>query len=352
MLRFIRKKLLTPVIHQLLLTQEKIDSINTKLDEINAKTESTEHIEEPQSTETSLIALSTLKEVYDLHEQASINSKTEEERVNTLSNYYHAPIDLNIPSDPFSQEYRDFILKFYREIYGENYSVINERLDIDVDSYSRRPNIYRIGGSRFLGAFLEAIGQILQVADVPQGARVIEYGPGEGQIALAFARLGCDVTVVDIEPRYHKIIQKQAEMLDLEIKCIEGEFTQPVDGKYDCIVFFEAFHHALDHLEILESLQGMLTENGKIIFSGEPILARDDYWSPTLPYPWGLRLDALSLCAIKTYGWLELGYQESYFYEILSRTGLSGCKITSPTNLRGTCYVATKSSQCQIENNS
>jgi hypothetical protein len=41
-----------------------------------------------------------------------------------------------------------------------------------------------------------------------------------------------------------------------------------------------------------------------------------------LPYPWGLRLNGESLRAIGKWGWLELGFSESYFYELLHRNDL------------------------------
>jgi hypothetical protein len=51
-----------------------------------------------------------------------------------------------------------------------------------------------------------------------------------------------------------------------------------------------------------------------VFFASEPI---DD----SFDVPWGLRLDGESLWAIRRNGWLELGFQESYFLRTLQHLG-------------------------------
>jgi hypothetical protein len=50
-----------------------------------------------------------------------------------------------------------------------------------------------------------------------------------------------------------------------------------------------------------------------VLWAGEPIAP--------MSYPWGLRLDGYSLWSTRTHGWLELGFDEGYFAEVLARTG-------------------------------
>ena len=38
-----------------------------------------------------------------------------------------------------------------------------------------------------------------------------------------------------------------------------------------------------------------------------------------MEYPWGPRLDGLSVWSTRTYGWLELGFDSDYFTTALSR---------------------------------
>jgi hypothetical protein len=70
-------------------------------------------------------------------------------------------------------------------------------------------------------------------------------------------------------------------------------------------------------------LHNVLRPGGKVFFAAEPI---DD----SFPVPWGLRLDGESLWAIRRNGWLELGYQESYFVRTLHHLGWVSHKHVSP----------------------
>jgi hypothetical protein len=82
---------------------------------------------------------------------------------------------------------------------------------------------------------------------------------------------------------------------------------------FDAAVFFESFHHCDDHHAMLARLQRVVAPSGVVAFAAEPI--------GNLPYPWGLRLDGLSLWCVRQYGWLELGFTERYFAEALGRHG-------------------------------
>ena len=266
---------------------------------------------------------------------------SEAARVAMLSDYVLADLGQRMPDDPFSPEYRQAVLEFYYRVKrSDSYDpATDERLAFDPVARARRPSIYE-HNAHFLGSFLEAIGQILQVANVGPGARVIEYGAGDGQIALALARMGCDVTVLDIEPRYLESIRLQAQMLGVSIQTLQAEFMAPVPGPVDLVIFFEAFHHALDHQQLLRQLHDVVAPGGRIIFAGEPIIPADSFYRHATPVPWCLRLDALSLSATRALGWLELGFQEGYFLQLLRHTGWKPSREVSRTNIRGTCYVA------------
>jgi hypothetical protein len=54
------------------------------------------------------------------------------------------------------------------------------------------------------------------------------------------------------------------------------------------------------------------------------------------------RLDLLSLRATRTFGWMELGFQEEYFYRLLLRGGWLPRKHLCPLTDRGTLYTARK----------
>ena len=61
---------------------------------------------------------------------------------------------------------------------------------------------------------------------------------------------------------------------------------------------------------------------GAIVFAGEPLL-RD------APIPWRVRLDGHSLWAIRTFGWMDLGFNEDAFIALLRRHNLSVQRLGS-----------------------
>jgi len=266
---------------------------------------------------------------------------SEQERVKVLANCHLAdPTIVTMPDDPFSAEYRQRVLELYYKLSNrKEYSAAEcERSPINVEKTILKPSVYTNDGG-FLGSYLEAYGQIIKQMDVKPGMRVLEYGPGDGQISLHLARLGCDVTVVDVDHSYLSVIQGQAQRLGVSINTVHGDFLTGADFEpFDRIFFFQAFHHALVHQEALHQMRGMLKPGGFLVFAAEPIIDPAGYWAPAVPYPWGPRLDGLSLRAIMVHGWMELGFQEPYFREALARAGWAPDKYTSPTNGLGICY--------------
>ena len=85
---------------------------------------------------------------------------------------------------------------------------------------------------------------------------------------------------------------------------------------------------------MLDGLHRVLNPGGKVVLAAEPILE-------SFHIPWGLRIDGESLWAIRTNGWLELGFQESYFIETCLRTGWSVQKHVTDVTPLGTVFVLT-----------
>jgi 2-polyprenyl-3-methyl-5-hydroxy-6-metoxy-1,4-benzoquinol methylase len=254
----------------------------------------------------------------------------EVDRVAALCEVYVRPPERIILSaskvDPFEPKYINIMRDWLNEITGKSYEAsVSERSDYleeQVTSDTVRFGLYRYDDSRFVGELLQSYGGVLKALNVRSGQSVLEYGPGEGQISLNLAQMGCRVVVTDIERRYLSLIERQAAQLHTTVKTIYGQFGDAEPGTtYDRILFFEAFHHALNHHELLPKLKAQLSPGGFLVFAGEPIMGVDHYFRPVLPYAWGPRLDGLSMRAMRTYGWCELGFTREYFVELLMRNG-------------------------------
>ena len=71
---------------------------------------------------------------------------------------------------------------------------------------------------------------------------------------------------------------------------------------------------------MLKRVPMLLNPGGLLAFAAEPIVP--DH-SEIVPYPWGLRMDGLSIWSIRRWGWLELGFQQGYFQKLLENLGWS-----------------------------
>ena len=194
---------------------------------------------------------------------------------------------------------------------------------------------------KMISEFLLSWGHIMSLLDLSSGA-VLEYGSGSGQLALMLARCGLDVHCVDIDQPSLDLIKAQADQMKLPVKCERALFGQGFDDeKFDRIIFFEAFHHAWDFEALLDLLSERLTPDGRLILCGEPVVPSK---MPGVPFPWGPRLDGLSIFCMRKYGWMELGFSEDFLFEMFCRHGWFLMDHPFPNCYRASAYVARKAS--------
>lgn len=275
------------------------------------------------------------------------HGRPERERVHAVVQFVLKVDDtpLDGAGDPFAPDYLERATRFWEMISGRaGYDPLRDELAPYVDPAAPllSPAFYATGDSRHAGEFLSAIGFILQQLDMRAGNSLLEYGPGEGQLALHVARLRCKVAVIDVEQRHLDGILSQAAAIGADISARQGLFGEGFeDGRrFDRILFFEAFHHALDHARLLRRLHDHLEPGGRVVFAGEPVILPNGPWTHVLRYPWGPRLDGLSINAMRIHGWCELGFREDYFVELLLRSGYLCTFHPCTATAIGNCYIA------------
>jgi len=244
------------------------------------------------------------------------------------------PGQFDLPEDADSPEYRDAQMQIYRRVSGVNdYDpAVHEALSANVEAQVRRPAPFCDGSMVATGEHLIAYGSILRLLALPAGARVIEYGQGNGNIALLLGLMEVKVTTIDIAPDQAEIVRRRAARIDVPVTAAVGQFGDaPPDGeRVDAIVFYEAFHHASDPVGVLRKLRERLVPGGRVVFAGEPIVE-----DPARPWlgPWGVRLDGQSVSAMRQLGCHEIGFSRSYFVSMLMRNGFvvsfHSCKETT-----------------------
>lgn len=247
-------------------------------------------------------------------------------------------------SDPYSPEYKQEVLNLYKQLTTESYNSINE-----LTSTKQTADQFHIGYP-WVTQNLEVISQ--ELAKVVQamralysrrleGGKLIEFGAGWGNLAIPLARSGQHMTVVDIDDGFLLRIQKIAAQDGLKINCLKGDFLQvakSITEKYDAVLFQSSFHHCLDFASILDVIRDrILATNGSIFFFSEPIYK-------DFAFPWGLRYDGESLWAIMCNKWLELGFDEDFFLDLMLRKGFLVSKVEAIPGFVGDGWIASSGS--------
>lgn len=223
---------------------------------------------------------------------------------------------------PLSNEYIQGQLSFWKEISAfANYEPIaterNVQFELD-DSSLFKLYPFSTGDTVCSGSYIVGMGILLRSIQLPAGSTIVEYGIGWGHTTLLLAQMGYKVIAIDIETKFLDLVKLRADKMNLDISVHQGEFGSLPSGvgKVDGFVFYECFHHWLNHASGIERLTSRLSEHGRLVLAGEPLF--DDNWH----YPWGIRTDLQSLWAIATHGWMELGFKRSYLFDLLRKNGL------------------------------
>ena len=255
--------------------------------------------------------------------------------------------------NPHSKEYQENVLELYNYIrgsVGEKYDpikdeisnfVINEHIFSDVSPWSFK-------NSDILSEMFYSWGHIFNVLgkDNLDGHEILEYGPGSGQLSLFLARAGCKVYAVDIDDAWLNSIRLQAKAMNISVYTEKNIFGHGFgDKKFDNIIFFESFHHEINFADLMYKLRGRLKPGGAVIFCGEPIFPSP---SDSLPYPWGPRLNGLSVVCIRQYGWMELGFTRDFFGRMLLMAGWRVSYLPFPNCGRADIYIATPISDVEL----
>jgi 2-polyprenyl-3-methyl-5-hydroxy-6-metoxy-1,4-benzoquinol methylase len=263
-------------------------------------------------------------------------SISDDEGRRALSEFCYV-VDAILPLDPYSQEYYDAQMKLYLDISGKNcYTIENERSDFDFQALRNQPYPYCTKSPATVGEQLIAQGFLIKTMNLSPNSRLVEFGPGWGNTTLHFAQMGYEVTAVDVEQSFIDFIKHRADILSQKVDLVQKDMLAFVtSNKYDAAIFFESFHHCANHLKLLINLNNLINDNGLVAFAAEPI---EDF-----PYPWGVRLDGSSVWSIRKFGWLELGFDTSYFMRTLLRLGWTPKRYRSDASPLADVIVARRS---------
>ena len=105
------------------------------------------------------------------------------------------------------------------------------------------------------------------IASLPSSAKILDCGCGPGQDSEVFAKLGFDVTGIDITPEFIAMAQKRvatAKFIQMDMR----DTNLPAETFDGVWVSFSLLHiHQTDVPEVLNNLKRMMKTSGKIMIA-------------------------------------------------------------------------------------
>jgi SAM-dependent methyltransferase len=118
------------------------------------------------------------------------------------------------------------------------------------------------------------ISLVAERCNLARATPVLDLGCGPGQLAVAFARLGCAVTAMDPEPDMLAAAAKQAAACGLAINLVEGSsYDLSVHcGPFQIVAMGRSFHW-MDRAATLGVLDQIIALNGAVVLFGDRRIA-------------------------------------------------------------------------------
>jgi SAM-dependent methyltransferase len=116
--------------------------------------------------------------------------------------------------------------------------------------------------------FLWRFGLLLDGLQIRKGDRVLDFGCGTGWTSLMLAKMGAEVTGMDIAPAALEIAKEAGSaMANLRFLEFPGERIPAENESFDFVILFEAFHHLPNRLTILNEIYRVLSPHGILGFA-------------------------------------------------------------------------------------
>jgi 2-polyprenyl-3-methyl-5-hydroxy-6-metoxy-1,4-benzoquinol methylase/glycosyltransferase involved in cell wall biosynthesis len=155
---------------------------------------------------------------------------------------------------------------------------------------------------------------------LPAGKKILDVGCGSGWLSEYFARLGYEVTGIDISPQLIEIAQKRVESLKYDVdhetrlRCrfITHDIeVGPLGETFDAVVCYDSLHHFEDEEAVMRNLAAMTMYGGQVfILEGD----RPEHGSET---------EEELIDVMRRYETLESPFNREYLRHLLEKNGLA-----------------------------
>jgi SAM-dependent methyltransferase len=123
---------------------------------------------------------------------------------------------------------------------------------------------------------------LLDLAHLRPGDRIVEIGCGTGQATLPLAKRGCVIMGIELGPHLAELARRKlAAFPNVTIVNAPFEAWDAADARFDGIVCFNAFHWLDPDLRFAKCAE-VLREDGALVIVGTPFVHPDDadpFWT-------------------------------------------------------------------------
>ena len=205
-----------------------------------------------------------------------------------------------------------------------------QMLDAERSHYLRTKPFYNLAHKpeKHLGDGMDAethrhftdFANMASVLALPAGARILDVGCGSGWLGEYFARLGYNVTGIDISEELITMARERVERVPYDVdhetalRCrflTQDIETAPLAEKFDAVVCYDSLHHFEDERKVFRHLSAMLDVGGLLfILEGHKPEA-------------GSATEEELQDVMRRYGTLESPFSTDYLRTLLDEHGLA-----------------------------
>jgi 2-polyprenyl-3-methyl-5-hydroxy-6-metoxy-1,4-benzoquinol methylase/glycosyltransferase involved in cell wall biosynthesis len=155
---------------------------------------------------------------------------------------------------------------------------------------------------------------------LPAGSRILDVGCGSGWLSEFFARLGYDVTGIDISPDLIEIARARVERVaygadhETPLRCrfmVHDAEGSPLAEEFDAVICYDSLHHFEDERAVVRNLSAM-TRYGGALFILEGDCPEE-----------GSETEEELLEVMRNFETLESPFSREYLRELLDEQGLA-----------------------------
>lgn len=117
---------------------------------------------------------------------------------------------------------------------------------------------------------LRDFAAVVQMLDLPEGARVLDVGCGPGWTSVFLARMGYLVTGFDLAPDMITLAERRAAREGVDAQCTfrvadSEQFDFPPE--FDAVLVYDTLHHVQHEQAVLENCFRALKPGGKLVLA-------------------------------------------------------------------------------------